>query len=64
MASEMTIQAHYVLGTQFDIKTSSGQHMIIDGAEQHMGVSPMEMRLVGLAGCMGISVISVLQKKR
>src|SRR5690349_720099 len=33
MASEMTIQAHYVIGTQFDIKTSSGQHMIIDGGE-------------------------------
>ena len=64
MASETTIQANYEIGTQFDIQTSSGHHITIDGGEPHTGVSPMEMLLVGLAGCMGISVITVLQKKR
>jgi len=60
----MTIQANYSTGTQFDIQTSTGHHITIDGGEPHIGDSPMEMLLVGLAGCMGISVITVLQKKR
>jgi len=64
MVSEMTTQANYETGMQFDIETSSGHHITIDGGEQHTGGSPMEMLLVALAGCMGISVISVLQKKR
>ena len=64
MASEMTIQANYEMGVQFDIETSSGRHIAIDGGEHQTGDSPMEMLLVALAGCMGISVISVLQKKR
>ena len=64
MVSEMTIQAHYATGMQFEIETNSGHHITIDGGEHHTGASPMEMLLVGLAGCMGISVISILQKKR
>lgn len=66
MASEMTTQANYTTGMQFDIETSGGYRIAIDGGggEQHIGISPMEMLLVGLAGCMGVSVISILQKKR
>ncbi len=64
MASEMTIQANYEMGMQFDIETSSQRHIAIDGGEQQTGDSPMEMLLVALAGCMGVSVISILQKKR
>ena len=50
MASEMTTQASYKIGMQFDIETSSGHHIAIDGGggEHHAGDSPMEMLLVGL----------------
>ena len=64
MAGETTIQANYESGRQFAIQTSTGQSITIDGGEPHIGESPLEMLLVGLAGCMGISVISILQKKR
>ena len=64
MASEMTIQANYEIGAQFDIETSSKRHIAINGEDHQTGDSPMEMLLVALAGCMGISVISILQKKR
>jgi putative redox protein len=60
----MAIQANYTTGMQFEIETSSGHYITIDGSEPHTGVSPMEMLLVGLVGCMGVSVISILQKKR
>ena len=66
MASEMTVRANYVTGMQFDVESNSGYHVTLDSViEGEKPIfSPMEMLLVGLAGCMGISVISILQKKR
>jgi len=35
------------------------------GSKKHIGnISPMELLLVGLAGCTGYDVVSILQKKR
>lgn len=46
----------------------SGASMVLDGAKENGGndsaVRPMEALLVSLAGCTGMDVISILQKKR
>ena len=66
---EMDVQAHLVEGMRFDVKAGSGHQVtvdMLDGLEGQSspGFSPMEMLLVGLAGCTGISVLSILRKKR
>jgi putative redox protein len=53
---------------RFDVEAGSGHHVTLDAPEdaggQHAGFVPMEMLLVGLAGCTGMDVISILRKKR
>ena len=68
MAKEISIQAKYETAMQFDVTSSSGHHVTLDNVTQpgseHVGFSPMEMLLVALAGCTGINVITILQKKQ
>ncbi len=47
----------------FDGMASSGHHLTTDG-EKRVGASPMELVLIGLCGCTGYDVISILRKKR
>lgn len=67
MTKEISIQAKYETGMQFDVTSSSGHHVTLDNVQagsEHVGFSPMEMLLVALAGCTGINVITILQKKQ
>lgn len=68
MATEMTVQATLETGISFDVETGSGFHIVLDSPtsseEPTRGASPMEMLLVGLAGCSGMDIISILRKKR
>src|SRR2546423_7689415 len=48
---------------RFDGIASSGHKIIIDG-DKAAGNSPMELVLIGLCGCTGYDVVSILQKKR
>ena len=68
MAKEITVQAKYETAMQFDVTSSSGHHVTLDNVTQpgaeHVGFSPMEMLLVALAGCTGINVVTILQKKQ
>lgn len=68
MAETMTALARLESGMRFDTASGSGHHVILDAAEhaggQDAGFRPMEMLLVGLAGCTGMDVISILRKKR
>ena len=41
----------------------SGHSIVVDG-DKVAGNSPMELVLIGLCGCTGYDVISILQKKR
>lgn len=63
-----TAHARWVEGKEFDIATGSGHHVTIDSTEKgggkNHGPSPMELVLVGLAGCTAIDVIDILKKKR
>jgi putative redox protein len=63
MAETMNVHAKYAAGMRFDLESGTGHKITLDG-EHHAGASPMEMLLVSLAGCSGMSVISILQKKQ
>src|SRR5438270_11106886 len=48
---------------RFDGIASSGHRIVIDG-DKATASSPMELVLIGLCGCTGYDVVSILQKKR
>ena len=68
MAKIMTAVAKLETGMRFGAQATSCYHVTLDTNEvsggQGSGFSPMEMLLVGLAGCTGMDVISILRKKR
>src|ERR1700680_1292055 len=68
MAKRMTAVAKLETGMRFDAQATTGYHVTLDSNEltggAGAGFSPMEMLLVGLAGCTGMDVISILRKKR
>jgi len=68
MAEQMTALVKLETGMQFDAEAGSGHHIKLDAAEhaggQNAGFRPMELLLVGLGGCTGMDVISILRKKR
>ncbi len=51
-------------GLRFTASTGSGHEIVLDDADGDAGPRPVEMLLVGQAGCTGMDVISILQKKR
>ncbi len=68
MAEQMTARVKLETGMQFDAEAGSGHHMTLDAAEHggghDAGARPMELLLMGLGGCTGMDVISILRKKR
>src|SRR6202171_6004770 len=57
-AKTIWVQQH-----RFDGTASSGHAIVVDG-DKVAGNSPMELILIGLCGCTGYDVVSILQKKR
>lgn len=55
-------------GMSFEGTASSGHTLMLDASTEHggqdAGFRPMELLLVGLAGCTAMDVISILRKKR
>ena len=43
---------------------SSGHAVVVDASSQKQGSSPMELLLIGMAGCTASDVMSILEKKR
>ena len=68
MAEQMTATVRLETDMRFDAEAGSGHHITLDAAEldggQDAGFRPMELLLVGLGGCTGMDVISILRKKR
>ena len=68
MPEVMTAVARLEGDMRFEAEGGSGHHVLLDAGEhgggQNAGFRPMEMLLVGLAGCTGMDVISILRKKR
>jgi len=62
----MTVEASvtWVEDRRFVGVASSGHAIVVDGSAQKTGPSPMELLLVGLAGCTASDVLEILHKKR
>jgi putative redox protein len=64
----MTARARLVWNMQFDASAGSDHSVSLDASVEdggaNLGFRPMELLLVGLAGCTAMDVISILRKKR
>ncbi len=62
----MTISAqlNWTDGMQFVARAGDGPAVILDSSDTGSGPSPMELVLIGVAGCTAIDVIMIMQKKR
>lgn len=58
----------WVDGAQFLAEAGSGHSLVIDGPPEgggrNMGMRPMELLLLGTAGCTAYDVVSILKKSR
>jgi putative redox protein len=68
VAEQMTATVRLETGMRFDAKAGSGHHVTFDAAEHgggyNEGFRPMELLLVGLAGCTGMDVTSCARSGR
>ena len=64
MAIKTSTALYEGTGLRFTVHTGSGHDLILDNAEGNAGPRPVEMLLAGQAGCTGMDVLSILQKKR
>ncbi len=62
----MAIQAqlNWVSAMQFVGRSGTGPAVVLDDHEGGSGASPMELMLLGVAGCTAMDIVSILQKKR
>jgi putative redox protein len=62
----MTISAqlNWTDGMQFVARAGDGPGVVLDSSDGGSGPSPMELVLIGVAGCTAIDVIMIMQKKR
>jgi putative redox protein len=64
----MKARAQWVDGRAFIGEGGSGHAVVMDGAPEtggrDIGIRPMEMLLVGLAGCTAFDVVHILEKGR
>jgi putative redox protein len=62
----MTLKAqiNWTDGLQFVARANNGPAVVIDSSDGGSGASPMELLLIGVAGCTAIDVIMIMQKKR
>src|ERR1700746_14764 len=56
-------KAAWIDNHRFVAESSSGHSIVVDG-DKKTANSPMELVLIGLCGCTGYDVASILQKKR
>jgi putative redox protein len=62
----MTVKAQikWTDGMQFIARAGKGPAVVLDSGEGGSGPSPMEIILMGVAGCSAIDVIMIMEKKR
>jgi hypothetical protein len=54
----------WVEDRRFVGRASSGHAIVVDASSEKQGPSPMELLLIGMAGCTAYDVVSILEKKR
>ncbi len=65
--AKRTVRATWQSDMKFEVDASSGITVPLDntpGPQARDGGSPQEMLLVALAGCIGMDVLGIVQKKR
>ncbi len=64
----MKAKVTYVKGLQFIGESETGHAIVMDGNREFggedTGPRPMELLLIGLGGCTGMDVVSILKKKK
>jgi putative redox protein len=64
----MKARAQWLEGRTFVGESGSGHAVVMDGSPEaggrNLGIRPMEMLLVGLAGCTAFDVVHILEKGR
>ena len=60
----MLAKVTWVEDRRFMGSASSGHAIVVDASTQKQGSSPMELVLIGLAGCTAYDVMNILEKKR
>jgi putative redox protein len=58
------VGASWIGGSAFMGSNPSGGSVQIGSLEDRPGVGPMELLLLGVAGCTGMDIVSILEKKR
>jgi putative redox protein len=58
------ITANWQGGMNFIGENQTGGHVQMGTFDEKPGVGPMQLLLVGLAGCTGMDIVSILQKKK
>ncbi len=58
------VHVEWVRESAFTGHNQAGAEIPVGNLDGKPGVGPMEMLLMGLAGCTGMDVVSILQKKR
>jgi len=58
------VQVKWIDELQFVARAGSGPAVVMDSSDSGGGAGPMELLLMGTAGCTGMDVISILKKKR
>lgn len=68
MANDLTAEAVWQGAWRFDATTGTGHEIIMDAAVAdggtEAGARPMELLIVGAAGCTAMDVVSILEKMR
>lgn len=65
--SRKSVSVQWIRDLKFLATNEGGQSIVIDATERDgrmLGVSPMELILMGLGACTGIDVVSILRKQR
>ena len=60
----VSAQLNWTDGMQFVARAGDGPAVVLDSSDSGSGPSPMELVLIGVAGCTAIDVIMIMQKKR
>ena len=60
----MKAEVKWLEELKFIAESGTGHSVVLDTPDSNKGPSPMEMLLMGMGGCTGIDVISILKKAR
>ncbi len=64
----MKAEINWTHNVRFDAVSETGHHIVMDGSPalggNNKGARPMELLLIGMGGCTGFDVVSILKKAR